>query len=54
VLDGRPLGGTPKLGVSVSAGSHSVTFVHPEYGKKSTGTTCKAGETKTVAMRLSN
>lgn len=54
VLDGRPLGGTPKLGISVSAGSHSVTFVHPEYGKKSTGTTCKAGETKTVAMRLSN
>lgn len=54
VLDGRPLGGTPKLGVSASAGSHTVVFVHPEYGKKSTQTTCKAGETKTVAMRLNN
>lgn len=52
VLNGRPLGGTPKLGVSVSAGSHTVVFIHPEYGKKSTKASCKAGETKTVAMRL--
>jgi serine/threonine-protein kinase len=52
VLDGRPLGGTPKMGVSVSAGAHSVTFIHAEHGKKTTGVTCKAGETKTVAQRL--
>lgn len=52
ILNGRPLGGTPKLGVSVSAGSHTVVFVHPELGRKSTRTSCTAGETKTVAMRL--
>lgn len=52
VLNGRPLGGTPKLGVSVPAGSHTVVFIHPEYGKKAAKTTCAAGETKTVAMRL--
>jgi len=52
ILNGRPLGGTPKLGVSVAAGSHTVVFVHPEFGRKSTSTSCKAGETKTVAMRL--
>jgi hypothetical protein len=52
VLDGRPLGMTPKMGVSASAGSHSVLFV-ADGNKKSTSATCKAGETKTVAVRLS-
>lgn len=52
ILNGRPLGGTPKLGVSVPAGSHTVIFVHPELGRKSTRASCSAGETKTVAMRL--
>lgn len=54
VLDGRPIGGTPRLGVTVPSGSHSVTFINPDLGKKSTGVTCKAGDTKTVAMRLNN
>jgi PEGA domain len=52
VLDGRPLGMTPKMGVSASAGPHSVLFV-ADGNKKSTSATCKAGETKTVAVRLS-
>jgi hypothetical protein len=51
VLDGRPLGMTPKVGVAASAGSHSVLFV-AEGTKKSTSATCKAGETKTVAVRI--
>lgn len=52
VLNGRPLGSTPKLGISVSAGSHTVLFIHPELGRRTARTSCKAGETKTVAIRL--
>lgn len=52
VLDGKPLGSTPKVGVSVSAGSHTVTFIHPEHGKKSVTVTVKAGETKTAAVKF--
>jgi len=53
IFDGKPLGGTPKLGYSTSPGSHTVIFMHAEEGKKVTSVTCKAGETKTVAVRLS-
>lgn len=52
VLDGRPLGSTPKVGVSVPAGSHTVTFIHPELGKKSVTVQVKAGETKTAAVKF--
>jgi hypothetical protein len=52
VLDGKPLGSTPKVGVSVSAGSHTVTFIHPEKGKKSVTVNVKAGETKTAAVKF--
>jgi serine/threonine protein kinase len=53
VLDGKPLGGTPKIGVSASAGSHTVIFINPEEGRKVTSVTCKSGESKTVAVRFS-
>ncbi|WP_437751100.1 PEGA domain-containing protein [Sorangium sp. So ce1389] len=52
VLDGRPLGSTPKVGVSVPAGSHTVTFIHPDLGKKSVTVSVKAGETKTAAVKF--
>jgi serine/threonine-protein kinase len=52
VLDGRPLGSTPKVGVSVPPGSHTVTFIHPEKGKKSITVTVKGGETKTAAVKF--
>ncbi|WP_437910718.1 PEGA domain-containing protein [Sorangium sp. So ce327] len=52
VLDGRPLGSTPKVGVSVPAGSHTVMFIHPDLGKKSVTVTVKAGETKTAAVKF--
>ena len=52
ILDGKPLGSTPKVGVSVSAGSHTVTFIHPEQGKKSVTVTVKPGETKTAAVKF--
>ena len=52
LLDGKPLGSTPKVGVSVPAGSHTITFVHPEKGRKSVSVTVKAGETKTAAVKF--
>jgi serine/threonine-protein kinase len=52
LLDGRPLGRTPKAGVVVSPGTHTITFIHPEKGRKSTSVTVKAGETKGVGVRF--
>jgi len=52
VLDGRPMGSTPLVGIKVSAGPHSVVFIHPEQGRKASGTTVKAGGTATVAVRF--
>jgi serine/threonine-protein kinase len=53
LFDGRPLGGTPRLGVSAAPGQHTVIFVTPDEGRKSVPVTCEAGKTKTVAVRLS-
>src|SRR5690606_23034720 len=52
ILDGRPLGQTPKVGVSVSPGSHTVVFVHPEHGRKVRAVTVQAGQTATAAVRF--
>jgi len=52
VLDGKPLGSTPKVDVSVPAGSHTVTFIHPDLGKKSVTIQVKAGESKTAAVKF--
>lgn len=52
VLDGRPLGGTPRIGVAVAPGKHTVMFVHPEHGRKTITVTVRAGETKTAAVRF--
>jgi len=52
LLDGSPLGETPRTGVSVSAGTHTVTFIHPELGKKSVTVKVGPGETKTASAKL--
>jgi len=52
ILDGRPIGSTPKLGVKVSAGTHTVVFVHPQHGRKSSSVTVAAGGTATAAVRF--
>jgi len=52
VLDGKPLGHTPKVGVSVPAGAHTVMFVHPELGKKSVTVRVRPGEMKVAAVRF--
>ncbi len=53
VLDGKPLGPTPKLKISVSPGSHTVLFVNAEQSlKKSITVEVKAGETKAAFAKL--
>lgn len=51
VLDGRPLGQTPVMGIAVAPGSHTVVFVR---GKKRAirGFTAVRGKTAVVAARL--
>jgi serine/threonine-protein kinase len=52
LLDGRPLGSTPKIGLSVSPGTHTVVFVHPEKGRKVKTVTVAAGGTATAVVRF--
>lgn len=51
ILDGRPLGSTPKS-VSVSAGSHTVVFIHPEHGRKVSTVNVSSGGVATAAVRF--
>ena len=47
MLDGKPIGNTPKIKYSVSAGSHTILFVNTEQSFKKTVTvSVGAGETK--------
>lgn len=53
VLDGKPLGATPRLHVSVAPGPHTVLFVNAEQSlKKSITVTVGAGETKAAFAKL--
>jgi serine/threonine-protein kinase len=53
VLDGKPLGTTPKLKVAVSAGTHIILFINAEQSlKKSITVDVKAGETKAAIAKL--
>ncbi len=52
LLDGKPIGSTPKQRVRVSPGKHSVTFVHPKRGKKTVSVKVKPGESRTVSTRF--
>jgi len=52
VLDGRPLGGTPRIRVAVRPGPHTVLFVHPEHGRKSQTIHVDAGRTVLAAVRF--
>lgn len=50
-VDGKLLGQTPIMGLRWAAGRHVFVF-SADRGKKSVTTTCKAGETKTVVVKL--
>jgi serine/threonine-protein kinase len=52
MLDGKPIGSTPKLKYRVSPGTHSLVFVNPDRGfKKQISVTVSAGETKAAISR---
>ncbi len=52
ILDGKPLGSTPKIGVKVSAGSHTVVFVHPQFGRKVRAVTVSAGSSTSATTKF--
>jgi hypothetical protein len=52
IVNGRPLGPTPKVGVSVPAGPVTVVFIHPEMGRKVQSGTVAAGATRTFMVRF--
>jgi serine/threonine-protein kinase len=47
ILNGHPLGPTPKIGLKVDPGPQTVVFVHPSYGRKVQSANVPAGATKT-------
>lgn len=52
VIDGRPIGTTPKAGVHLSPGSHNVTFVHPELGKRKLLVLVESGKSQTLSVKF--
>jgi hypothetical protein len=52
VLDGRPVGNTPVVGIPVDAGVHTVTFIHPKYGKASVSVKVAPGQSALAAHRF--
>jgi len=52
ILDGKPLGATPKVGLSVTPGPHTVIFVHPEHGRKAKSVVVEAGKTASAVVRF--
>lgn len=52
ILDGRPLGTTPKTGIHVSAGTHTVVFVDPQYGRKVRTVRVSSGGTAVAAVKF--
>jgi hypothetical protein len=52
IVDGKPMGSTPKMGLSVAAGTHTVVFVHPEHGRKVVTVTVVAGQPATATTRF--
>jgi serine/threonine-protein kinase len=51
LLDGRPIGMTPKRGVTVSAGPHTVVFIHADQ-RATKSVKSVAGQSATVVHRF--
>jgi hypothetical protein len=51
-VDGRRVGRTPLEGLSISAGSHRITFYHPAFGAHHTVTVVTANETAHAVMHF--
>ncbi len=52
VLDGRPVGRTPLMGLKVKPGGHNIVFIGPGGSRAVRSTVVGAGRTVTVGVRL--
>jgi serine/threonine-protein kinase len=52
VVNGRPLGTTPLIGVHVPPGTQTIVFVHPTLGRKIASATVAAGSRKAAFVRF--
>lgn len=53
ILNGRPIGTTPRVGVQVPGGSmQTIIFVHPQLGRRRVQQIVPPGKTKTVSIRF--
>jgi serine/threonine-protein kinase len=52
LLNGKPLGQTPRRGVTVNAGTHAVLFIHPTLGRARASAKLEAGQAKTLKARF--
>jgi hypothetical protein len=52
IIDGKPMGSTPRMGLTVPAGTHTVVFVHPEHGRKVVTVTVAPGQSAMAATRF--
>lgn len=52
ILNGRPLGATPKVGVKVKPGNHTVVFVHAEKGRIVKQVSVEAGQTAVAVVKF--
>ncbi len=50
LLDGKPIGKTPLMGVKVTPGAHDVTFVDESEGNRTMGVTVQPGDRQTVKL----
>jgi hypothetical protein len=51
IVDGRPIGPTPQK-LTLSAGSHSVMFVHPVRGRKSMTVKVEPGKSAAASAKF--
>jgi hypothetical protein len=51
LVDGRPIGKTPTR-VNVTAGRHTVVFMHPQKGKRSRSVNVKSGQNAVAAVKF--
>jgi hypothetical protein len=52
-VDGRMIGNTPQMSISLPAGTHQLTLVNPDFGlRKTVSVTLSPGETKTKIVNL--
>lgn len=52
VLDGKPLGSTPRGGISVAPGPHTLLFVHPDFGRKTRSVVVQAGKATSASVNF--